>query len=39
VSTVIRRLEDADVEAVVAFSLRAWAPVFASLEAELGPKV
>lgn len=38
-STVIRRLEDADVEAVVAFSLRAWAPVFASLEAELGPKV
>lgn len=38
-SAVIRRLEDADVETVVAFSLRAWAPVFASLEAELGPKV
>ena len=32
----IRRLADADVETVVAFSLSAWAPVFASLEAELG---
>jgi ribosomal protein S18 acetylase RimI-like enzyme len=39
VSNVIRRLEDADLEAVVAFSLEAWAPVFASLEAALGPKV
>ena len=38
-STLIRRLEDADLEVVVAFSLSAWAPVFASLEAELGPKV
>ena len=38
-STVIRRLEDADLEAVVAFSLEAWAPVFASLEAALGPNV
>ncbi len=35
----IRRLEDADVEAVVALSLRAWAPVFASLAAQLGPEV
>jgi ribosomal protein S18 acetylase RimI-like enzyme len=32
----IRRLVDADVETVVAFSLSAWAPVFASLEGELG---
>jgi len=39
VSTVVRRLEDADLETVVAFSLTAWAPVFASLEAELGPKL
>jgi hypothetical protein len=38
VSTVIRSLEDADVETVVAFSLRAWAPVSASLEAELGQR-
>jgi len=38
VSTVIRPLEDADLEAVVALSLRAWAPVFASLSAALGPK-
>lgn len=35
----IRGLEDADIEAVVDFSLTAWAPVFASLEAALGPKV
>ena len=39
VSNVIRELEDADLEAVVAFSLEAWAPVFASLEAALGPNV
>jgi GNAT superfamily N-acetyltransferase len=39
VQSIIRRLEDADVETVVAFSLAAWAPVFASLEAELGPEV
>ena len=32
----IRRLVDADVETVVAFSLSAWVPVFASLEGELG---
>ena len=38
-STLIRRLEDADLEVVVAFSLSAWAPVFASLEAALGPTV
>lgn len=38
-SAVIRQLEDADLEALVAFSLRAWSPVFASLEAALGPKV
>ncbi|MCP9489223.1 MAG: GNAT family N-acetyltransferase [Solirubrobacteraceae bacterium MAG38_C4-C5] len=38
-SIVIRRLEDADLGAVVAFSLAAWAPVFASLEGVLGPKV
>ena len=37
--SIIRRLEDADVETVVAFSLAAWAPVFASLEAQLGPQV
>jgi GNAT superfamily N-acetyltransferase len=36
---VIRQLEDADLEAVVGLSLRAWAPVFASLEAALGPNV
>jgi len=39
VANVIRQFEDADLEAVVAFSLRAWAPVFASLEAALGPKL
>jgi ribosomal protein S18 acetylase RimI-like enzyme len=39
VSDLIRPLEAADLEAVVAFSLSAWAPVFASLEAALGPKV
>ena len=38
-SNLIRPLEDVDLEAVVAFSLRAWAPVFASLEAALGPNV
>lgn len=35
----IRRLVDADVEAVVAFSLAAWEPVFASLEAALSPEI
>ena len=37
--TTLRRLIDADVEAVVAFSLAAWAPVFASFEVELGTEV
>lgn len=37
--TTIRRIVDADVDTVVAFSLAAWAPVFASLEVELGPVV
>ncbi|MDQ3630464.1 MAG: GNAT family N-acetyltransferase [Actinomycetota bacterium] len=37
--STIRRLLDTDVEAVVAFSLAAWAPVFASLEVELGSEV
>lgn len=35
----IRPLTEADVDAVVAFSLEAWAPVFASIEASLGPQV
>ena len=35
--TAIRPLEDRDHESVVALSLRAWAPVFASLERILGP--
>ncbi|SDY33154.1 Ribosomal protein S18 acetylase RimI [Geodermatophilus africanus] len=35
----IRPLTDADVDAVVAFSLDAWAPVFASFEAVMGPRV
>jgi ribosomal protein S18 acetylase RimI-like enzyme len=39
VEAVIRPLTDADVDAVVAFSLDAWAPVFASFEAVLGPRV
>jgi GNAT superfamily N-acetyltransferase len=34
---VIRPLEDRDHEAVIALSLCAWAPVFASLERVLGP--
>ncbi|MGY1632395.1 GNAT family N-acetyltransferase [Geodermatophilus sp. SYSU D01186] len=36
---VIRPLTDADVEEVVALSLRAWASVFASFEAVLGTAV
>ena len=39
VQSTIRRLVDSDVEPVVAFSLAAWAPVFASFEVELGPEV
>jgi GNAT superfamily N-acetyltransferase len=35
----IRRLLDTDVETVVAFSLAAWTPVFASLKVDLGPEV
>ena len=37
--TLIRRLVEADVEAVVALSLAAWDPVFAGVEAELGSVV
>jgi ribosomal protein S18 acetylase RimI-like enzyme len=36
--TTIRRLVDADIDAVVAFGLEAWAPAFAGIEAELGPE-
>jgi len=39
VQSVIRRLVDADVETVVAFSLAAWEPIFASFEGEMGPEV
>jgi dihydrofolate reductase len=35
----IRPFEDRDTEAVVDFSLRAWAPVFASLERVLGSEI
>ncbi len=35
----IRPLTDADVDAVVALSLDAWAPVLASFEAVMGPRV
>ena len=35
----IRPLDDRDVEAVVDLSLRAWAPVFASLERVLGSEI
>ena len=35
----VRPLQDRDVEAVIDLSLRAWAPVFASLERVLGPDV
>ncbi|SDL63471.1 hypothetical protein SAMN05660642_00507 [Geodermatophilus siccatus] len=34
----IRPLTDADVDAVVAFSLDAWAPVFAGFERVMGPR-
>ena len=37
--TEIRALDDADLDAVVALSLRAWAPVFASFATVLGPAV
>lgn len=35
----IRRYRDGDLEAVVSFSLRAWAPVFASLRDVLGDDI
>jgi GNAT superfamily N-acetyltransferase len=35
----IRALTPADINAVVAFSLRAWAPVFASFAQVLGPQI
>jgi ribosomal protein S18 acetylase RimI-like enzyme len=35
----IRPLEDRDAEAVVGLSLRAWAPVFASIERALGSEI
>lgn len=37
--TTIRRLVNADIKAVVAFSLEAWAPAFAAIEAEMGQQV
>jgi GNAT superfamily N-acetyltransferase len=37
--TALRPLTEADVEAVVAFSLDAWAPVFESFATVLGPRV
>ncbi len=37
--STIRRFVESDVKAVVAFSLAAWAPVFASLEGQLGAAV
>lgn len=33
----VRPLVDADIAAVVSFAVDAWAPVFASIEAEMGP--
>jgi ribosomal protein S18 acetylase RimI-like enzyme len=39
VDVALRPLADADVDAVVALSLDAWAPVFASFEAVMGPRV
>ncbi|MGH1565769.1 GNAT family N-acetyltransferase [Mumia sp. DW29H23] len=35
----LRRLEPADLDGVVALSLRAWEPVFASMAAVLGPRL
>ena len=39
VDVTIRPLVEADVEAVVAVSLQAWAPVFASFATVMGPRV
>lgn len=36
---LVRRLTDADLEAVVGFAVRAWAPVFDSMRAVLGEAV
>lgn len=35
----IRELSEADVDAIVAFSLRAWEPIFASVRDALGEKI
>ena len=35
----IRPFDDRDTEAVVALSLRAWAPVFASIDRAIGPEL
>jgi GNAT superfamily N-acetyltransferase len=35
----IREFAEADIEAIVAFSLRAWEPVFASIQAVLGDEI
>ena len=37
--TTIRNLDDSDIDRVVEFSLRAWAPVFASFEKVLGAEI
>jgi ribosomal protein S18 acetylase RimI-like enzyme len=39
VPTLTRRLVEADIDQVVAFSLAAWAPVFAALEEQLGAPI
>jgi ribosomal protein S18 acetylase RimI-like enzyme len=39
VDATLRPLTEADVDAVVAFSLDAWAPVFAAFEQVMGPRV
>jgi ribosomal protein S18 acetylase RimI-like enzyme len=39
IQPLIRAFDDGDAEAVVDFSLRAWAPVFASIEQVLGPEI
>ncbi|HEX4009556.1 MAG TPA: GNAT family N-acetyltransferase [Solirubrobacteraceae bacterium] len=38
-TAMVRRLTDGDIDAVVAVSLAAWAPVFASCAAEMGDDV
>ena len=39
IQPLIRPFEDPDAEAVIGLSLRAWAPVFASIERALGPEI